>query len=83
MKDNNVILILKIVMCTGLCFIALGAYFHLYNDTIHAMGVTGIVISACLVAVGMIMSLPTKMYLTFVLVNREQELKQAEKEKQA
>jgi hypothetical protein len=37
------------------------------------MGVTGIVISACTVAIGMIMSLPTKMFLTFLLVKREQE----------
>jgi len=39
------------------------------------MGVTGIIISACCVAIGMAMSLPTKMYLTFVLVKREQEQK--------
>jgi hypothetical protein len=45
----------------------------MFNETIENMGVTGILISACLVAVGMIMSLPTKMFLTFLLVKREQE----------
>lgn len=35
------------------------------------MGVKGIIISAVCVAVGMALSLPTKMYLTFLLVKRE------------
>lgn len=74
MNDRKVILILKTVMVIGLSFIGIGVYCHLYSETIHNMGVTGIIISACFVAIGMIMSLPTKMYLTFVLVNRENEL---------
>ncbi len=61
------------MMISGLGLILLGVYFHLYSETIEKMGVTGIVISACCVAIGMIMSLPTKMYLTFVLVAREQD----------
>jgi hypothetical protein len=80
-SNGTLITILKIVMVTGLCLIALGIYFHMYNQTIEEMGVTGIVISACCVAMGMIMSLPTKMYLTFVLVNREQELKDAKRKR--
>ena len=49
----------------------------MYSETIEQMGVTGIVISACLVAIGMILSLPTKMYLTFILVKREEDSKKA------
>lgn len=79
--DNRVIFILKLVMVSGLLLILLGIYFHMYSDTIKAMGVTGMVISACTVAMGMIMSLPTKMYLTFVLVKREDDLKQAARQK--
>lgn len=71
MTNEKLILLLKIIMSTGICLILAGIYCHIYSDTIEAMGVTGIVISACLVAVGMIMSLPTKMYLTFMLVKRE------------
>ncbi|MFB2726819.1 hypothetical protein ACE02H_05060 [Shewanella mangrovisoli] len=41
------------------------------NQTVEAMGVKGIIISAVCVAVGMALSLPTKMYLTFLLVKRE------------
>jgi hypothetical protein len=36
------------------------------------MGVTGIIISAACIAFGLIFSLPTKMYLTFLLMKREQ-----------
>jgi len=75
MSDANIINMLKIVMAIGLTLIGLGIYFHMYNQTIEEMGVTGIIISACCVAIGMAMSLPTKMYLTFVLVKREQEQK--------
>ena len=74
MTNEKLILLLKIIMSTGICLILAGIYCHIYSDTIEAMGVTGIVISACLVAVGMIMSLPTKMYLTFMLVKREAEV---------
>ncbi|PWF64023.1 hypothetical protein CBX96_07470 [Shewanella sp. BC20] len=41
------------------------------NESVEAMGVKGIIISAVCVAVGMALSLPTKMYLTFLLVKRE------------
>ncbi|MFS1704567.1 hypothetical protein [Alteromonas sp. AMM-1] len=71
MSDKKLILLLKIVMIVGICLILTGVYCHMYSETVEAMGVTGIVLSACLVAVGMILSLPTKMYLTFILVKRE------------
>jgi len=72
MNNSQLLTLLKIIMCLGLCLIGLGVYFHFYSDTLHAMGVTGIIISACCVAVGMIMSIPTKIYLTFVLMRREE-----------
>lgn len=65
---------LKIAMFTGICLILLGVYFHNFSETIEAMGVTGIIISACCVAIGMILSIPTKMYLTFLLVKREADM---------
>lgn len=73
MSDNKVILVLKIVMAIGISLILLGVYFHLFSQTIEEMGVNGIIISAACVAIGMALSLPTKMFLTFVLVKREQE----------
>ena len=75
MTDQKLILLLKIIMRLGFSLILAGIYCHMYSETIEQMGVTGIVISACLVAIGMILSLPTKMYLTFVLVKREEDRK--------
>jgi len=75
--DQKLILLLKIIMSIGISLILAGVYCHMYSETIEQMGVTGIVISACLVAIGMILSLPTKMYLTFILVKREEDSKKA------
>ena len=71
MTNNKVLLILKIVMAIGITFICIGVYCHLFSETIHAMGVKGMIISGAFVAIGMAMSLPTKMFLTFVWVEHE------------
>lgn len=71
MTDARLITLLKICIGLGLCLIALGVYLHNFNQAIEAMGVKGIIISALCVAFGMVLSLPTKMYLTFLLVKRE------------
>jgi uncharacterized Tic20 family protein len=73
MNDRKLVFILKIVMTVGISLILLGVYFHLFSPTIEEMGVNGIIISAACVAIGMALSLPTKMFLTFVLVKREQD----------
>lgn len=71
MTDTRILRLLKIIMLCGIGLILLGIYFHNFSATIEAMGVTGIIISAVCVAVGMAMSLPTKMYLTFIWVKHE------------
>jgi len=58
-------------MVFGLILIVTGIYLHLYEPRIEAMGVKGILISAGCVAIGMILSLPTKMFITFMLMKRE------------
>lgn len=73
MTDKKLILILKTCIATGILLILMGIYLHSYNDTIETLGVRGIMISAACVAFGMALSLPTKMYLTFLLVTREAE----------
>lgn len=73
MSDHKLILILKVIMSIGITLILLGVYFHLFNHKIEEMGVQGIIISAACVSIGMILSLPTKMFITFLLVKREQE----------
>ncbi|WP_412971312.1 hypothetical protein [Glaciecola sp. MF2-115] len=78
MSDKKLIFILKIVIVFGISLISLGVYFHLFSETIERMGVNGIIISAGCVAIGMALSLPTKMFLTFVLVKKEMEQKEKE-----
>ncbi|WP_159820649.1 hypothetical protein [Colwellia sp. 20A7] len=75
MSDKKLILLLKISICIGLCLLILGVYLHNYSDYIDSLGVTGIIISAVCIAFGLVFSLPTKMYLTFLLVKRETENK--------
>lgn len=71
MSNQQIITLVKVIMCCGFVFICVGVYLHLFSDSMEEMGVTGMIISASFVAVGMAMSLPTKMFLTFVLVQHE------------
>lgn len=71
MSEQKLITLLKISIGIGLSLILLGIYFHNFSDYMESLGVTGIIISAVCIAFGLIFSLPTKMYLTFVLVKRE------------
>jgi hypothetical protein len=73
MDDNALIKLLKISISVGIFLILLGIYFHNFSEYMESLGVTGIIISAVCIAFGMVLSLPTKMYLTFLLVKREQE----------
>ncbi|WP_107852994.1 hypothetical protein [Oceanimonas marisflavi] len=70
MTSTMLIRIMKIAMSIGIALIVLGVYLH-NSSHMEALGVNGILISAGCVAVGMVLSLPTKMYLTFVLMKRE------------
>ena len=71
--NKTLIFLLNTSITIGICLILLGIYLHNFNETIEAMGVRGIIISAMCVAFGMVLSLPTKMYLTFLLVKREEQ----------
>lgn len=79
MSEHKLILLLKISIGIGLSLLVLGVYLHNYSDYMHSLGVTGIIISAVCIAFGLIFSLPTKMYLTFLLVKRETDNKTEDK----
>jgi uncharacterized membrane protein len=82
MAQPTAIKVMKVVMVLGLILFLLGHYLMSYSPLPETMGVKGLVISAALMAVGVVMSLPTKMYLTFVWVRAENEKKELEKRKQ-
>ena len=75
MTDKKLIRILKVFIVIGISLILFGHYLLSYTDFTQQHGVTGIMISAGCIALGFACSLPTKMYLTFVLVKRESEQK--------
>ncbi|WP_413698887.1 hypothetical protein ACLKMH_15075 [Psychromonas sp. KJ10-10] len=79
MSEEKLIKLLKISIGFGLCLIALGIYLHNFSEKMEALGVTGIIISALCIALGFIFSLPTKMYLTILLVKREADKSIADK----
>jgi|TARA_B110000211_G_scaffold14041_1_gene14632 hypothetical protein len=63
---------MKVFIVLGISLLILGHYLLSYADLPATMGVSGIIISASCIAFGLIFSLPTKMYLTFLLMKREQ-----------
>lgn len=76
--EKRLIRWLKTSIVIGLCLLLTGIYLHMYSDYMESLGVTGIIISAAFIAFGLIFSLPTKIYLTFLLMKREQELTESE-----
>ena len=54
MSDKKLILLLKISICIGLCLLILGIYLHNYSDYMESLGVTGIIISAVCIALGLV-----------------------------
>jgi vacuolar-type H+-ATPase subunit I/STV1 len=71
MSENKQMFLLKLSIFIGLVLLLTGIYFHNYSEFIDSLGANGIIISASCIALGFIFSLPTKMYLTFLLVKRE------------
>lgn len=71
MTDQKLIRILKTFIVIGISLILFGHYLLSYTDFTEQHGIMGIMTCSGLIALGFICSLPTKMYLTFVLVKRE------------
>lgn len=71
MNEQQQIRIMKVFIVMGICLLLLGHYFLAYANLPEKYGVTGMIISAACIALGLVFSLPTKMYLTFLLVKRE------------
>lgn len=71
MSENKQIFLLKLSICIGLVLLLTGIYLHNFSEFIDSLGANGIIISASFIAFGFIFSLPTKMYLTILLVKRE------------
>ena len=62
---------LKMLMLTGIALIVFGHYLWVGLQLPERMGVPGIIIVAGCCALGLILSLPTKIYLTILLMQYE------------
>lgn len=75
MSEKSLITLLKVVIVLGLCLIGLGYYLINVAHIEQSMGISGMMIGGGCYALGLILSLPTKMYLTFIWVTAEQRKK--------
>ena len=69
------ITLLKWVMVLGILLFLGGHYVVSYSGLPTSWGIKGLALGAFMMATGLAMSLPTKMYLTFILVKREEDRK--------
>lgn len=79
MSNTQQIRFLKIIMLVGFVIFLFGHFLWLFADLPAKMGVHGIIIVAACCALGLILSLPTKIYLTMLLMQWEDELKKSSK----
>ena len=66
-------------MVSGILLFLGGHYIVSYSGLPETWGVKGIMLGAFMMACGLAMSLPTKMYLTFVFVKKENERRSAKR----
>lgn len=75
MTDAKTVRLLKIMMLCGLSLLVLGHYLWSGLKLHETMGVRGIIVIGVCCALGLILSLPTKIYLTILLMQRESGVK--------
>lgn len=76
MSDKMLVKLLKIIMLLGFSIFIFGHYLWLFANLPEKMGINGIIIVAACCALGLILSLPTKIYLTMLLMQWEENAKQ-------
>jgi len=73
MTNTVIIRVLKLAMCLGLSLLLLGHYLISYAHLPEQWGINGIIVCTVCIAFGIILSLPTKIYLTILLMANEQD----------
>jgi len=77
MSDQTLMRWLKLMMVCGIALIVLGHYLWVGLELPQRMGVQGIILVGMCCALGLLLSLPTKIYLTLLLMQHEAEEKKA------
>lgn len=67
---------LKIIMILGVSLIVLGHIVLIYTFASSSSDYRGFIIGAACSAIGIVLSLPTKIYLTLVLMEHEHKVNQ-------
>lgn len=75
MSNHQLVILLRISIGIGISLLIVGVYLHFFDDNIDSLGIEGIYITAGCYAFGSLFSLPTKIYLTFLLMKMEAEQK--------
>ena len=75
MTEAHTLRLLKIIMLCGISLLIFGHYLWSGLKLHETMGVNGIILIGLCCALGLILSLPTKIYLTLLLMKREAERK--------
>jgi len=71
MSQTMIIRLLKTSIVLGLCLIVTGHALIVSNYFTVDHGIKGIIIAAACIAIGVLLSLPTKIYLTVLLMEAE------------
>jgi len=71
MSQTMIIRLLKTSIVLGLCLIVTGHTLIVSSYFTVNHGIKGIIIAAACIAVGVLLSLPTKIYLTVLLMEAE------------
>jgi hypothetical protein len=75
MTEAQTLRLLKMLMLCGISLLIFGHYLWSGLKLHETMGVQGIILIGLCCALGLILSLPTKIYLTLLLMKREAERK--------
>ncbi|GEN41596.1 hypothetical protein [Pseudoalteromonas nigrifaciens] len=71
MSQIIIIRLLKISIILGLCLIVTGHALIVSSYFTRQHGINGIITAAACIAIGVLLSLPTKIYLTILLMEAE------------
>lgn len=71
MSQIKIIRLLRISIVLGLCLIVTGHTLIVSSYFTVDHGIKGIIIAAACIAIGVLLSLPTKIYLTILLMEAE------------
>ena len=81
MKEQQLTRLMYALIITGLSISAVGVGLVIFTDIVTGQGIRGIAIVAGLIAGGLFLSIPAKIYLTLQLMKHNDEKLRAQRER--